>query len=336
MKNLIFTLLATLLAVFAVKAQPQADLLIYKGVDIEVNGLEDDEVWSKVTPVLITNKFDNEQPTVEGSYFKMFYTDEYIYVFVDVKDDVHYPVWIAEDTKNEYLYDKVEVYFDVNDVLKDGKGPAYINGHMDAGHFQMAPGLNEAYYEIPYEPTNVIYGSLSGKATICYTLKGVDLGYTMEYRFPMSAFVNDAGKELNLQDFKNLPSGLGFDVMVVDNDNDGAGRKRAVWKNVGPVEPYSDMDNCGVVVFSDAEVGNSIENTTVSGDQLNVYPNPVKDILYTDGNVNKFELFNISGQLIKTSEGENNLNMSDIVKGLYLVKAYEDGVVKGISKVVKE
>lgn len=337
MKKLIFTFFAALLTSFMVKSQPQADLTIYKGTDIaEINGYEDDEVWSKVTPIMITNKFDNEEPTVDGSYFKMFYTDEYIYVLVDVTDDVHYPVWVAEDLKQEYLYDKVEVYFDVNDVLKDGKGPAYINGHMDAGHYQMAPYLNEDYYEVPYEPVNVVFGSLSGKATICYSLKMDYSGYTMEYRFPMSAFVNDTGSELNLQAFKTLPQGLGFDVMIVDNDNDGKSRKRAVWKNVGPVEPYSIMDNCGVVVFSDLEVGTGIENIGIEDNQLNTYPNPVKDILYVNGNVDKIELFNIFGQLIKTSTDENYLNMTDVIDGLYFVKAYENGIYKGISKVTKK
>lgn len=336
MKKLIFTFIAALLALSVVKAVPEADLTIYKGVDItDINGLEDDEVWSKITPVAITNKFNYEEATVDGSYFKMFYTDEYIYVLVDITDDVHYPAWVAEDTKNEWLYDKVEVYFDVNDVLKDGKGPAYINGVMAAGHYQMAPFLKEDLYGVPHEPVNVIYGTLNGEVTMCYTLKGDNTGYTMEYRFPMYAFVNDKDEALSVEDFKALPNGLGFDVLIVDNDNDGAGRKRAVWENMGPDEPYTNMDNCGVVVFSDSEVGTGIE-TIKSDAGLKIYPNPVKDVLNVDGNISKIELYNIAGQSIKAIENSNQLNVSDLIKGLYIVKAYENGVYKGVSKITKE
>lgn len=337
MKKMIFTLLLVLSAVCIATAQVQADLTIYKGTDItEINGLEDDEVWSKVTAVPITNKFNYEQATVDGSYFKMFYTDEYIYVLVDVTDDVHYPAWIAEDTKNEWLYDKVEIYFDVNDVLKDGNGPAYINGYMAAGHYQMAPFLKEDHYAIPHEPENVIYGSLSGQVTMCYTLKADMSGYTMEYRFPLYAFVNDKEDELTVEAFKALPQGLGFDVLIVDNDNDGAGRKRAVWKNMGPDEPYSNMDNCGVVVLSNEEVGMGINTETILTNQLRVYPNPVKDILTIGGDADEIILFNITGQKMKAFKGNNPINVSNLPNGIYFIKAYQNGEYTGTSKIIKE
>lgn len=331
MKKTIFTLLAVF-ASYGLFGQIQSDLVIKKGSDIEPNGLEDDEIWSNIAPVTINNVFNYEDPTVE-SYFKMYYTDEYIYLLVSVNDDVHYPAWIAEDTKNEWQYDKVEVYFDVNNVLKDGKGPAYTDGYMAPGHYQMAPALKEDGYGIPYEPTNVIYGSLSGLATVAYTLKEDNSSYIMEYRFPMYAFVNELEDEMNVTKLQALPQGLGFDVMIVDNDNDGKGRKRAVWKHIGPTEPYTNMDNCGVVTFSD-EVISAVNDIRVS--ELKVFPNPVMSKLTIEGEFDKVVLTNLAGQQIRVEETTNTINMSEVANGVYILRTYNNGVLNGLTKVIKQ
>lgn len=331
MKKTIFTLLA-MLATCGLFSQIHSDLIVKKGADIEPNGLEDDAIWALIPPVQINKVFNFETPTVE-SYFKMFYTNEYIYLLVNVTDDVHYPAWIAEDTKNEWLYDKVEVYFDVNNVLKDGKGPAYTSGYMAPGHYQMAPALREDGYGAPYEPTNVIYGSLSGLATVAYTLKVDNSSYIMEYRFPMYGFVNDLESEMNVNKFKALPQGLGFDVMVVDNDNDGKSRKRAVWKNIGPTEPYSNMDNCGVVVFSNESI-TSISNLRTP--EVKVYPNPAMATLIIEGDFDKVVFTNTAGQQVRVVETVKTVDVSDMANGIYILKTYKNGVLNGLTKVTKQ
>lgn len=331
MKKTIFTFLAVFITC-GLFAQIQSDLVIKKGADIEPNGLEDDAIWALIEPVVINKVFNFETPTVE-SYFKMFYTDEYIYVLVSANDDVHYPAWIAEDTKNEWQYDKVELYFDVNNVLKDGKGPAYIDGFMALGHYQMAPALKEDGYGAPYEPTNVIYGSLSGLATVAYTLKADNSSYIMEYRFPMYGFVNNLEEALDVAKFKALPQGFGFDVLVVDNDNDGKGRKRSVWKNIGPTEPYSNMDNCGVVTLSNENIS-SLRGLKML--DVQAYPNPVNDKLTIEGDFDKVILTNISGQQVKVAETNRTVDVSDMTKGIYILKTYRNGVLNGACKITKE
>lgn len=335
MKKLFFTL-AAVFAVVTLSAQITSDLVIKRGVDIEPNGLEDDEVWSMIPPVEISNKFDGEEASV-SAYFKMYYTDEFIYLLVNVTDDVFYPAYVAGDTKQEWLYDKAEIYFDVNDVLKDGNGPAYINGYMAPGHYQMAPFLLEENVGSPFFPDNVLYGSLSKQVAICYALKLDEnfncTGYITEYQYPMEAFKNDRDESLDLNAFKNLPQGLGFDVIIVDNDNDGMGRKRAVWKNVGPVEPYNDMDNCAVVAFSNDNVS-SINNASVS--RVNVFPTIAKDLVNVEGGYERAEIISVSGQSVKVATGGATINVSDLASGLYLVKIYEDGALKGVSKITKK
>lgn len=251
MKKFLFVLLAVWVATTNLTAQVASDVVIYKGTDIDPNGKADDNIWKDITPVDITNVFNYEEPTVT-SFFKMFYTDEYIYVLVDVTDDVHYPAWLADDVKNQWKYDKVEIYFDINDNLKDGQGPAYIDGVMAPGHYQIAPALTEEGYGEPFVTEGVLYGTMSDMATVCYDMKPDGKGYVVECQIPIYAFVNDKGEELDVDKLTSLPQGMGFDVIIVDNDNDGKGRKRAVWKNIGPTEPYNNMDACGVITFSTA------------------------------------------------------------------------------------
>lgn len=328
-------ILSTLIAVFLytmLSAQVTSDLVIYKGTDIEPNGKADDPIWSQVAAVPITNVFNYESPTVEA-YFKMYYTDEYIYVLVDVTDDKHYPAWLAEDIKNEWNYDKVEVYLDINDVLKDGKGPAYIDGNMAAGHYQMAPYLEEGAYGVVQYPDKVLHGTLRGLVAVCYDMKPEDKGYTMEYRFPMYGFVNDNEEDMDLDKFMSLPQGMGFDVLIVDNDNDGNGRKRAVWKNMGPDEPYSNMDNCGVVTFSpdDATSIGNVNSATVK-----VYPNPAAETLTIEGDFDKVVFTTVTGQQVKVINGTiNTLNICDLVSGIYVVETYQEGALMNVCKIVK-
>ncbi len=336
MRKLFFTLISALMttALFAVNA----DLEIRKGVDLEPNGLEDDAVWSQIAPVYITKTFNTDPtPTVDGSYFKMFYTDQYIYLLVNVTDDVFYPLYMnPTDVKNEHIYDKVEVYFDVNDVLKDGNGPAYTSGYMAPGHYQMAPRFEEDYLGSLYYPDNVLYGSLSKEVAICYDVKSrlEYTGYIVEYKFPMDAFVNDRSEKMNLNAFKNLPNGLGFDVIIVDNDKpkDDYGRKRAVWKNAGPSEPYTNMDDCAVVKLIDG--GTSVKKVEIS--KTKVYPNLVSDVLTVEGDINKVVISSVSGQQIKVIENQNTINVTDLEKGLYLVGLYQDNVLKGTHKIIKK
>jgi hypothetical protein len=333
MKRVLFIILVAM-CVTNVWADVQADLVIKKWSNIDIDGKPDDAIWSLIDPVPITGKFNDENPTVTAS-FKMFYTDEFIYLLLDVEDDVHHPAWIAESSET-WMFDKVEVYFDVNDVLKDGNGPAYTNGYMAPGHYQMAPTFEEGSYEIPYLPTGVLYGSLSSEVFVAYALKADNKSYTIEYEFPMAAFKNDRDENLDLNAFKGLPAGMGFDVVVIDNDNDGAGRKRAVWKNEGPDESYINMDGCGVIVFDDKGVGiNGITKSTKN--EILLYPNPVSSELTIDGDFEKVIITNTVGQQVKkVADSNRSINVSDLTNGVYIIRVYQNGVCTVVGKIIKE
>ena len=107
-------------------------------VDVEpgtpvIDGVEE-EIWDGVDPVNFTLMLGTEVATVTA-YWKALWDCDNIYVLINVEDDDHYPAW--ESGGNAWEYDKPEIYFDVNDTLVDGLGPATAS----SGHYQFSPGF---------------------------------------------------------------------------------------------------------------------------------------------------------------------------------------------------
>ncbi|MCQ4917112.1 hypothetical protein NE451_21925, partial [Bacteroides nordii] len=67
----------------------------------------------------------------------------------------------------------------------------------------------------------VLLGTMSDMATVCYDMKPDGKGYVVECQIPIYEFVNDKGEELDLDKLTSLPQGMGFDIIIADNDNDG-------------------------------------------------------------------------------------------------------------------
>jgi len=74
-----------------------------------------------------------------------------------------------------------------------------------------------------------------------------------------------------------------------------------------------------------------------SFDKVQLYPNPVKDVLTvsTSKKVNSISVYNVAGQLVKTSQNENTVNMSNLSAGVYVVKTDVEGKSE-TSKVIKK
>ena len=333
---------ACLLVAASASAQVEADLTIKHGtVAPTIDGDPSDAVWALIDPVPVEKQFTADPEASVTAFFKMFYTDEYLYLLVDVTDDVHYPVWKnPDDAKNNYLYDKVEVYFDVNDNLKDGGSPAHNganNPPINPGHAQLAFDFDDEaqYGSGAVIPSDVVYNFLSDQVFVAYNYKAGDQNsYVIEYEFPLEAFINDRDEALNMEAFKALPQGMGFDLTVVDNDNDGQGRKRTVWMSAD-AEAYQSMDGCGVVVFGDEELPAGSGIGMLDADVVTCYPNPATTTLTVEGDFDTVLLYNLAGQQVKAATG-TQVDVADLPTGLYVVKAYQDGACKGVAKVTKD
>ena len=72
-------------------------------------------------------------------------------------------------------------------------------------------------------------------------------------------------------------------------------------------------------------------------DEFKVYPIPVNDVLNVSSNVpvKSLKLFNITGQLVKTNENLNSLDMSEVSRGIYFLEISSDTTVQ-TKKIVKK
>ena len=84
----------------------------------------------------------------------------------------------------------------------------------------------------------------------------------------------------------------------------------------------------------------ALANNSFNSTSISVYPNPVKDILninYTE-NISKIQVYNLLGQEVLTksvNNTQNQLDMSTLVQGAYLVKITSNDLVKTM-KVIKQ
>ena len=246
---------------FSNKTIDKPDATLYKfpeGCAPVIDGTAD-PLWNNVEVHNIQRTYRTEAPTLNLATWQAAWNDTSIFILITVKDDDFYPLWESGDV--EWMSDKTEIYFDVNDALKDGGGP-----QNTPGHYQIAPSfydeLNEASYTGYINPgpgsNNYIY------TTAAYKVNDPD--YVYEYVLKIEDFIDINEVPLN----PNNIDMIGFDVYIIDRDDDGELRKRGVWKNTGAInEAWGNMDDCGVVTFSTEEVAVGL-SASISADKYEI------------------------------------------------------------------
>ena len=196
-----------------------------------------DAIWEFAELHYINRHFQYENPSLDKATWQAVWNDTSIFILVTVEDNDFYPVWESGD--HQWMSDKVELYFDVNDYLGDGGGPSHT-----IGHYQIAPwfydGAHE-YYQSGYQST----GQSDVYATVAYKVNDPD--YVYEYAINFADLRNEDGVSLNPYDIDRI----GFDVCIVDRDEGDEFRKRAIWRNTGAIEEsWRNMNDCGHIKFS--------------------------------------------------------------------------------------
>lgn len=290
------------------------------GTAPEMDGFTDD-VWETAKAYPIDKPFKTEAPTVTATW-QALYDDENFYVLVTVEDDNHWPGW--EAAGDNWLYDKPEVYWDVNEVLDDAVGAG-----AGKGHFQLADGFLDGSYDTPI--TKAASG-LNPGGTYAYSLVGE--GYVYEHAVPFASLVDANGVAITSATVRPI----GFDVTVIDQDEGiTTGRQRCVWScdgngnNGSTDEAWNNLDGAGEIALDVKNAAKTLKNRTMS-----VTPNPAVSNITINADFNKVEISNILGQQVKSiSATSKTVNVSDLAKGVYVVKAYKNGALQGTAKITK-
>ncbi len=216
-----------------------------------INGVID-TVWKQANVYKIDKPYGTEVPTLGKSgetTWQALWDDKGVYILLKVTDDAWYPNYAVTPAGNDWEYDKPEIYFDVNYVLKDGVGA--MTG--SSGHFQVAPAAEAAKVAAGTPTTNATTG-------VIHSFKVDAPNYVAEYFVPFSLLLDKEGVGVD------KTGTIGFDVTIIDRDPGDTGRRRNVWANIGAVnESWTTMDDCGLVTFDGAESNVYIEKITLTG-----------------------------------------------------------------------
>lgn len=112
-----------------------------------------------------------------------------------------------------------------------------------------------------------------------------------------------------------------------DLSNNGRYNVKVTVKAVGDTNKTNDV----VEAVIENNVGVSSLDTQL---EISLYPNPVKDMLNVEGEYASMEIYNTSGKLIMTANGENRIDVTNLSTGVYIIKAYNNSKV-GTYKIVK-
>ncbi len=250
----IFTLCLGVLFASGAFAQLERPTAVIKKATVKpvIDGVFDD-VWATTDSFAINRPFTGEAPTLGEpgeTYWKALWDEDGYYLIVNVADDAYFPNYLHAGGGDAWVYDKPEIYFDVNYVLEDALGPN-VGG---SGHHQMAPDMTAAKEN----------GMLNTETNTRQHAFKVDApSYVAEYFVPWASLIDKDGVKVNIEE------AIGFDVSINDNDPDNNTRRRAVWGNdnsSGTGESWTNMDECGIITFEGAEVTFMTEiNISVDG-----------------------------------------------------------------------
>ncbi|MBN1416388.1 MAG: T9SS type A sorting domain-containing protein [Bacteroidales bacterium] len=324
MRKIYILFISLLFACGATIAQPVNVDVAKATSEIVIDGVEE-EAWDAVTQVDFVLNLGQEVPTVTA-YWKALWNDTSIFVLINVEDDDHWPGHVAGG--DSWLYDKPEIYFDVNDVLADGVGPATAS----SGHYQWSPGFAADGYDILHTEAGT---TQAPGGQYAYVLSGES--YVYEHAVRISSMSNKDAVPMDCETIIALPEKIGFDATVIDQDEGvTTARQRTIWQSGDGTEPeaWNSMDASGTITLvGDCGTGiNDVKTASVS-----VHPNPVTDFLTINADFDKVIITNILGQEVSSMNQikSNRLDVGTLSKGVYIIKVYKGERYIGAAKITK-
>ena len=137
----------------------------------------------------------------------------------------------------------------------------------------------------------------------------------LEYTKQRSNGAIDLSKSMTYQIGENFDGDPEYDVLTGS----------AVWATYGNAfvtfqyDPYSviDIPECYMVYFEDA-----VDVKDVVAEQLAIYPNPTRGIIYFDKDIENVSVYDVAGRIVYSQANvEQSIDLSGLYKGTYVIKA---------------
>lgn len=111
-------------------------------------------------------------------------------------------------------------------------------------------------------------------------------------------------------------------------------RYRPGWTASGFAKLMCYFEDDGLV-WTGGECWDDVDETTA--EQVSVYPNPAKENVLIQGvEPTEVQVYNALGQVVKTVRGTNEIDLSGLVEGVYLVRITDDDGRSYAGRVMKE
>jgi hypothetical protein len=239
-----------------------------------------------------------------SAYFKITRDDSYLYILVDVTDDI-----LRTDGAANWQKDGIELYIDMG----NDKSGAYVVG---------------SDYQYGF-----VYGVTTPQAglTFSHTTKSGTSGYIYEIRIPWTTLGGAPGED----DF------MGFDLHVEDNDNGNRTGKKA-WKD-DTDNAWRSTSVLGTFQIASCDNPVTAVTSEISEEAIfNLYPNPFQSSANLKINAESaigysMNILDMNGKLInyeKLTGSSPYIIGENLLPGVYILEIFENGL-KQVIKFVK-
>lgn len=321
-----FTVLCSLSILISanVFAQTQQDTIYtkYSKTPVVIDGSDADACWTTaewhaIDQVWIPYNAKMKEGDFEGKY-KVAWDADYLYILVEVKDDILSDDHTTSPTDNYWNDDCVEIFIDED----RSKGDHLYNNNAFAYHVS-------TFYDAIDGGTGTTVNYKDNISVVMDTIS--ENTYLWEFAVKMfnSSFNGNNSETSRVTLTPNKL--MGFSIAYCDND-DAANKEREnfigsmIMSQAHANDNYITADYFGTMLLVDDQTGISTIELPGYEKKVDVFPNPASDkITLTqkagfDSNM-KLEICYVTGSVIKTiqiSESQQTIEIGDLAKGIYL------------------
>ncbi|KAA3645614.1 MAG: T9SS C-terminal target domain-containing protein [Bacteroidetes bacterium] len=265
--------------------------------------------------------------------------------FITANDTIHTGI----NLQNYYAYDDgtAEAGYGVNPELSSEGYVAYLAVKHEIPYIDTIGGV-QIYFLPTYPDVQkqsfelMVWNNLNSNAVVFkHTVKNKPF-YTEDNGFYTlwfdSAVVVNQSFYIGMKTIGKYSNSIGMDL---NTDN----RDKIFWSFNGNNwnSPSVGISNGSLMIrpiFRKKKFGVGVENAKAEvKNEIHWYPNPVKQILYTNAKNNirgtKVKIFGLTGNLIKETQFSSELDVSDLKEGIYFIQTIDKSGYTSTQKIIK-